>query len=316
MRSALLVLALLVATGLIATGQARGQEEFDQLYSSARELEADPAVDRATIRRAYAEALRAFLQIPSTATAYGPRLAPAGHAALEAGRPDLALELITEAMARDGPTEELAAFHLRALLGSGDREEFLVAGRAAAERFPTAIQEAVAADRGEQRLLGWADGWLRTGRTEEALWLFRQIAAAGNPFDLANLALALRHAGRLVDCEETYRRAIEAAPRDHIIGNDYGLFLRAVGRPEEALQVFRQSYNKEDRPGDGPAITNILHLALLRPDLVPEPPLEEAAAALGLRPDSAMLRRVALDLLLGRRGPFPSPSPDNGGRER
>lgn len=316
MKTALRTLTLLVATGLMATAQARGQEMFDQLYRSARELAADPAVDRATIRRAYGKALRAFLQIPTTATAYGPRLSPAGRAALEAGRADLALQLITEAMARSGPSEELAAVQLRALLDANDREGFLVAGRDAAERFPPAIQDAVAADRGRQRLLGWADGWLRGGRTAEALWLFREIAAAGNPFDLANLALALRHAGRLADCEATYRRAVDAAPGDHIIGNDYGLFLRAVGRPEEALQMFRQSYNKEDRPGDGPAITNILHLALLRPDLVPEPPLEEAASALGLRPDSAMLRRVALDLLLGCRGPFPPPSPDNGGRER
>jgi tetratricopeptide (TPR) repeat protein len=297
-------------------GVLRGQAEFDLLYAEAQQSQSAPDADAEQVLRAYGRALRAFLQIPPDANGYGSRLAQGGRAALSAGRPGLALELALELITREGETEAHLALKLQALAEAGDRDGFLAAARAAEDRFPGAIQPALAEDRRRdpRRLLGWADGWLRAGRTEDGLWLFRRFADSAHPFELADLALALRHAGREDECERTYRRALAAAPGDFLLQNDFGLFLRGVGRTREALEVFRQSYALEPSPGEGPAITNLVQMALFHPDLL-DPPLEPAARALALRPESEMLRRVTLDLLLRESGnPFPGADPDREAR--
>ena len=309
--------ALRIALGMLGLlGDLRGQAEFDRLYAGALEIYRATDADAEQVREAYGRALRAFLQIPPDAGGYGSRLAQGGRAALGAGRPGLALELALELITREGETEDHLALKLQALLEAGDGEGFLGAARAGADRFPGAVQAAVVADRRrEPRLLGWADSWLRAGRTDDGLWLFRRLADSGNPIELADLALALRHAGREDESERTYGRALAAAPEDYLIQNDFGLFLRGVGRPREALQVFRRSYALEPRPGDGPAITNLVQMALFHPDLVADPPLESASRALALRPESEMLRRVTLDLLLRESGnPFPGTDPDREAR--
>lgn len=292
------------------------QEEFDRLYDIAEERSrTDPASP--STREAWAAALYAFLQIPADAEGYTPRLLRGGRAALGAGRNQMALELVAESIARQGRSEAHLAVQLRVLIQLDDAGGFLAA---ADGRFPAVLVAELQQDWASKlSLLGWADQWLRSGRTEDGLWLFRQLARTGDPADLGNLALALRHAGLQAESERTYELALDAAPDDPVLWNDYGLFLKGVGRPKEAVAAFRQSYTIEPRPGEGPAITNLLVMALLHPDLMPTPPLDEVPRAFAVRRESGdplvrrseMLRRVTLDLLLDPDlEPFPASDPD------
>lgn len=291
---------LRILTGLAVAGSAEAQQPaaFDEAYTAAEALRGGGDADPEEIRRAYGRALRAFLTMEPTAAAYGERLPAGGFCAFQSGDPGLAAELWAEAEERLGSRAFLAEWRVRALVDAGSVKEAVAVARRHEEGFPEAVHRALAAGAGG--LLPVAGRWLRAGRTDEALWIFAALVRATDrdPVMLGNHALALRHLGREEDCERVYREALERAPADAVLWNDYGLFLRGVGRLEEAAEVFARSHSLDERPGEGPGITNLVHMAVWAPRLVPESPAEDAARALAVRPDADVLRRVTLDLLL------------------
>ena len=114
-------MALRIALGILGLhGGLPGQAEFDRLYAGALEIHRATELDAEQVRRAYGRALRAFLQIAPDAGGYASRLAQGGRTALGAGRPDLALELALELIAREGETEARQTLKLKARVGVWD----------------------------------------------------------------------------------------------------------------------------------------------------------------------------------------------------
>ncbi|MBX3464118.1 MAG: hypothetical protein KF830_13170 [Planctomycetes bacterium] len=245
----------------------------------------------------------AFLALPP-----GPerdRRAAAGiEATLAAARQQLALELAVEARGRS-PSPAVVTLHLRALARLGHLPEFVATARADTATQRAAVDAALLAEHGA--LLALADAALRAGATPVGRYVFERLAAVepADPGRLADFALACRHLGELDTAERTYATALQLAPADALLVNDHGLFLRATGRREAATAAFWRSFELDagvagGRPGDGPAITNLLHAEALQPGSVQPDPLPRAANALARRPEAAMLRRLVLDTALDR----------------
>ncbi|MGE3174092.1 MAG: tetratricopeptide repeat protein [Planctomycetota bacterium] len=293
---------LLVALlGLAQAGSGQDPSAFDRDWERF-EAGADAA--------AAARALDAFLRWPD-----GPaRTARLERAVVLAGAvrdhrllQQLADEARRRAAAADAPLADLVVHaQLAGLARAGRAVDFAALARAdldagRARAVLTALRDA------EAQLLPLADELLRDGRTAPGRWLFEQLAALPptQPYRLANLGLALRNLGELDAAATAYRRALELAPGDREVWNDYGLLLRAAGRPTEAVAAFRRSYDADAEPGAGPAVTNLVVTAVLADPAAPAPaddPLALAASALRRRPDAALLRRATLDLLLLRHG--------------
>ena len=170
-----------------------------------------------------------------------------------------------------------------------------------------AVQSALRAE--ESRVLPLADAALRRGEPSGRT-LFEALAGLEpqQGYRLGNLGLCLRSLGDIAGAERAYQQAIRLGPDDAQIANDRGLLLRATGRPRLARIEFERSYALDStvpggKAGMGPAITNLLHFAALqahgKADFSPDP-LTRASAALAIRPDGKMLRRLTLDVALDR----------------
>jgi tetratricopeptide (TPR) repeat protein len=291
------------------------QEGFKEAYARAEELRASGPAKPA--REAYRQALRAFLRLPAPVRGDPGWLRPGAFCAFQSGEHALAVDLFEESM-RAGNQDAFHAEHLlRAQLGAGLHGEMLHSARDLEPRFPAAVRRVLVDDDGLGQAQAWliADRWLRSGGTEDGLWVFRYLARASgdHPHALANLALALRHLGREQECEATYRRALEGAPDDASIWNDFGLFLKGAGRLREAVEVLVRSRGLEARLPTGPATTNLALLGLRTGNHALASPAIALAAVLERRPGAAMARRAYLDVLTVTAPPFPSSAPD---RER
>ncbi len=87
-----------------------------------------------------------------------------------------------------------------------------------------------------------------------AVPLFAAVARAreGDGAAQANLALALRWAGRYEESETAYRRAIQLEPADPQIRNDFGLLLLVLGRGEDARAEFLAGHDADPLHNDCP----------------------------------------------------------------
>ena len=286
--------------GLLALGPCLAQQdpaaEFDAVRARAV-ASGSPAMD-ATAK----EALDWFLRIEDPA-ARRLRLPAAAAVALDAGRPALAVDLGREAMELGGATPALAVPVARGLAATGRFEELVVlcrsVGAAGQEAAVFVAMDPAELARVEGQVLPLADRAMRSGRTEDALWVFDALVQADpdNGVRLANLALTLRHLGRRSEAAAAYRQAMEVAPTDDQIRSDHGLFLRACGNWAQAAVELRRAMELEAVMGAGPAVTNLVQMEVLRPGSSGIDAAGAAARALAVRPEAAMLRRLNLDLV-------------------
>lgn len=298
-----------LAVLLLAAALGAQTAEFERAYAEAERLRQEGAAP-ASVRAAYARAVRCFLQIEDRDERDARRAAGA-FSALQAGQHDLAVALFEEAAAAGQRDATLCGWHLQALLAAGRDEHALRLGQAEQARFPSAVRDVLGT---AASVLAAADQLLRRGETELALWAFR-LQAEARPDDapaLANLALALRHAGREADSEAIYRTALAMSPQDGLLWNDFGLFLLGTGRRDEAVRAFQQSVACETDPAESAAIVNLAQLDLgfrhrgeeIRPE-------QALAMLLRARPDAAggLGRRLLLDRLCRQR---PADKPSRG----
>ncbi len=78
-------------------------------------------------------------------------------------------------------------------------------------------------------------------RDDLSLWTRGAALQPGSRYALANLAHALRAAGRLDEGAEYERRALVIDPGNWMLRNNYGTWLLAQGRTEEALAQLRRA---------------------------------------------------------------------------
>ena len=260
-----------------------------------------------------ARALAAFLRI-APGEERTARLALAVEVAFAAGDHGRCAEFHREASDAAVSTDGAEIAFLRSRIALGRGREFAAAAQQVAAARPAALLRALSAD--EAKVVAVADSIMREGDFESGLWIFRAVAER-LPEDCArwsNLALALRHAGRLEESKLAYDRALVVAPNDAWTWNDYGLLLRVRGQREAALAAFRRSLACDARAGEGPGITNLVVDAVCRDVGVElrEQTLAGAALALRLRPDAALLRRAAIDLAVAMAAASsPQQDPDN-----
>ena len=293
------VLACCSVPGIAQEPDPHGQA-FDAAFEQAMAAH-EKGVANAT---AFDAPFRMWLQLePDVARAGGRGLAGAW-CALLAGEASVALPLfrsiaVSGTVSTASPSRQPRVGELVSLIElQRDADATSAAARDDAV-LATATRQVPAA------VMGLADRRLRAGDEVMGLRLFRVLATEfpTHAPTWANLALAQRHLGKLRDSESTYRKALALAPRDVVIWNDFGLMLRAAGRPAEALAAFEKSFALDEVPGSGPSVTNLVDAVLrdrfasaARRDAV----LERATAALEVRPEAKMLRRLTLELL--RRG--------------
>lgn len=279
---------------VLLAAPALAQQDFSELFEHAIEQERNGG-SAEQLRPAFAAALRAFLKLPADVPQHSSLLPQAGRAALGAGRAALAGELLEQARSAGEIDAYLVAWWLRAQLAAGFVESSLGRARQWDRQYPGPVGEFLAGADGTGRvaLLEGAGRALRRGDHGLALWLFARVAAGQHPIAIANLALAQRHLDRLDESERSYRRALELAPDDAMLWNDYGLLLKGSGRISEAWEAFQRSYRLEPSQGMGPATTNLL---LLSRNAGRDWPMAGAAleALLRLRPEAALPRRLAI----------------------
>lgn len=269
-----------------------------QSFCCAQAAAFDSAVGEGEISQAAAaSALAAFLRIGPGAER-GERLARAVEVAFVASDHARCAQFHREASDAASLTDRAEVAFLRSRIALGRGREFAAVAQRVADGRPEAVVSALAAD--EAKCVAVADVAMREGDLESGLWIFRAVAER-LPLDCvrwSNLALALRHAGRLDESLQAYDRALLAAPADSWTWNDYGLLLRVRGDRQGALAAFRRSLACDMRPGEGPAITNLV-VDAVSTDVgaaAREEALAAASAALRVRPDAALLRRAAIDL--------------------
>jgi tetratricopeptide (TPR) repeat protein len=298
-----------LAFGVLAFGAfAGGALAQDPATFDAAWQDYVTATDPASRQQAAHRASDAFLAMPE-GRERTERL-PRGVASCTAAeRTTLALELAAEAWraAQGTPSPDLVTAHLVALARAGELTRFVAMAKEQGDREPLAVTTALVA--AEAWLLPLADAATRRGDAA-GRYVFERLAAIEpvTSWRLANCALLLRHLGEVDDARALYERARALAPNDGTLENDYGLFLRATGDPAGALAAFRRGYDLDaavpgGRKGEGPAVTNLLHHEVLHPGRVVPDPLPLGSAALALRPDAVMLRRLVLDLALNRLDP-------------
>ncbi|MEM6327157.1 MAG: tetratricopeptide repeat protein [Bacteroidota bacterium] len=105
-----------------------------------------------------------------------------------------------------------------------------------------------------QYLLGFAR--LQLGQARQAIDpLERAVEVEANPERLNALAQAYEQAGRLTEVEGVYRQALEIQPAAANVRINYGRFLEAQRRVDDARQAYRRA--AADAPFDGRAHYNL-----------------------------------------------------------
>jgi tetratricopeptide (TPR) repeat protein len=295
MKVALAALALLAAV--------RAQDGFAARYAAAQELR-ERGADPAAVRAAYRDALRAFESEAPAGAERRAALPGAAFSACQAGEYEAAWTLFAESRELGNRDAFHAEWGIWALARDGRGADALRLAWREREAFPQEVARAVAANAAV--VLPAADRRLRAGETELGAFAFRLLAAAAEtPATLANLALALRHAGDVGAAEAAYRRALALAPNDSLLWNDLGLLLKGAGRTGEALAALRRSVAVDPEPAGCAALLNlaVLGAGADRPGF--DTPALALARRLEQHPDAGagFARRLALDVALGTRWP-------------
>lgn len=269
--------------------------EFDRL-----QVEFEVAGDeRAEVGRA---ALEAFLRIPLEDAARRPRLIQAARLARESERRDWGLALAEQAFESGLVESPVVEEILIATLELGRSESALRRAFAWREVYPATVTQFVLQARfiDSGSLFLAAGSLLRRGQTEVGLFAFEQAATSGSALDLANLALTHRNLGEFDEAIALYERAVGLAPDDAILWSDFGLCLRVAGRGAEALDALERSVQVEVAAGMGPATTNLLLMRRFRMTDRFGDPRDLARRVLGPRPQQELVRRMQIELALGR----------------
>ncbi len=292
LRAALIVAAL-------GAGGLTGQEVtvgLQDAYQRAQELAVAGAPEEEQ-RDAYARAWSSYARLDPSSDAAREWFAAAVYSAIRAGEAARVAALLQQRVDAGDVDAATVEWLLRAHLAAGAADPALRAVRRHIDAHGDLVHR-VLVEHGGLAGLGAAavaGGWLRRGDTDAAMWLFEFAVESSqrHAFDLANLALANRHIGRIEDAESLYREALEAAPDDAILWNDWALFLKGTGRPAEAAEALERSRQCEQPPDTGPATTNLLLLALGRGEGV-GPAVGQMAVVLAKRPAAALARRALL----------------------
>lgn len=288
---------------LLLVAAVRGQD-FATAYRAAEAARRDANSDPKAVREAFAAALTAYLRLAPDSTERTTHLAEAAWCAWRAGDTRQTPLLYEEAWTKLARSPALADQRLRALLDCGLAGPAIEFAKQIDAEHHEVVLAVLSGDHrgGDGRILGAADTLLKAGRTELGLWVFATTAegSPGNAVALANHALACRHAGRIEECEKLYRGALELAPTDDLLCNDFALFLKGIGRTEEAIAGFRKGRELENPPGSSPAIPNLRQLESATGRALLQDPLRDMATVLSVRPDAAFPRRLAIDLLIER----------------
>jgi tetratricopeptide (TPR) repeat protein len=300
---ALAALAMAAFGGTAAAGQG-----FAELYREAEAMRLRADADPERIRAAYGRALDAFGAVTVDSPEYTGGLPAAAFAAFMAGRYERAAGLFSDSIAAGHRDAFHVDYRLRSLAAAGKALELAAEARRCAHDHPAAVDAAL--DWAWRSLAGGlqraAEELCRLGHVDEGIWLSERLvqASSRHPLALADAALMLRRVGREADSERAYREALARAPEDPLLWNDLGLLYKGAGRLAEAVDAFARSFQLDARPGEGPAITNLLLLREAGADRVQvagesREVLPDADAALSralaLRPDAALLRRLCLD---------------------
>lgn len=307
-----------VLCALVLCVPGAGQEDFRATYQRAEELRAGGVASAEAIQAAYRAALEEFHRMPAARRADPSWLPSGAFCAWQAGLWSTAAELFAGSMKAGNRDAFNAGFLLRSQLEAGQHDALLRSARELAPVFGDEVDRVLIEEGAMQRARAWivGDAWLRSGDTEAGLWVFRTLARAvgEHPDALANLALALRHAGLEQESEATYRRALSKTPDDASLWNDLGLLFKGAGRFDEAEQALRRSRSLEISPKTGAATTNLAVLALRTGQRGLSRPARALAVVLTERPDAGLARRAYLTTLTRTR--FPTSIPDMGGRRR
>ena len=271
---------------------------FDRSYAAAQAV----AETDASRGEFFGRALQAYLQVPRATAGWRARVGQAIWAAWLADDDAVGLELCRDAWAgrvRDAFVGEL--WLCLAERSSGDVDAALDVARDHVWNATPAVVAAFVKPRAGSVLERGGARLRSRGATE--VWLFEALVAA-YPEDapsLGNLALANRHVGRVAEAKRLYEQALERAPEDEILINDYALLFKGTGQFDEALVQLRRSRGFDEQLGMGPATNNLVWLAVRgRSDAI-EDPKAALQALLTLRPENAMARRSFIDLILAER---------------
>ncbi len=282
-----------------------GAQEFAELFQQAEHERAHAEAEPKRVQAAYARAWLKWLALPEAEAMVPATLRLGAIAAARAGEARRAPELLEAAWAAGNHDAEVAGLRFAVLLANGQSEAAVRFAIQCEKDQPGTLAAAIApaGTVGAPQLLQAADRWLRSREVELGLWTFRAMARAcgDHPLALANLALALRHLGRESECDAVYRQALAKAPEDALLWNDYALFLKGTGQLEAATRAFTKGLALENPPGSSPALPNLVLLARSSGQPFAGDVHTAMATVLSLRPDAAFPRRLALDLLLGRR---------------
>ncbi len=287
--SALCAAPVLAALAAVAGAQDAGS--FDRAFAAMQA----PGASGGDV----AAAASAYLALPA-----GPeqraRLLEGGEALRRAGKWDLALACVDEAIAAGMRSDALAVLAVRTAVAGKAFPAAVNVARNWSGGHPDAVRAALVAD--EAKVAAAAEKALRSGAAADGRFVFAQLASARPlaAYRVANYALCLRQIGDVDEARRQYDLARALSPADLEIENDFGLFLRAQGDLVGAVGAFWRAWRLDlERDASararGPAITNLVLLEAIRPGVAGGDPLREAAPALAARPDAAMLRRVALD---------------------
>lgn len=271
---------------------------FDEAF--ARFVAANPA-DRAAAARA---AATAFLGLPAGGERSA-RLLEGAEALVAADRAALAIDVADEARSIGMDNGRLARITVAAAVRGGAFPAAMTTARKHVVGWPDEVRASLVAD--EAIVAPAAERAMRQGDVVNGRFAFEQLAAARPQagYRVANFALCLRQLGEVDEARRQYGLALALAPADLEIENDFGLFLRSQGDVAGALAAFQRSWLLDLARGPesrarGPAVTNLVHLAAIGRDTGPGDVLSDASRALAVRPDAAMLRRLALDVAVDR----------------
>lgn len=298
MRCNVASLVLLCACFGVGGALAQDSATFDDAFARLR---AAAAAERAGAARAAAVA---FLALP-TGGERSARLLEGAEALVASDRPALAIDVAEEARSLGMDNGRLARVAVAAALRGGAFPAAMATARRHVVGWPDDVRAALAAD--EALVAPAAERAMRQGDVTDGRFAFEQLAAARPQagYRVANFALCLRQLGEVDEARRQYGLALALSPADLEIVNDFGLFLRAQGDAAGALAAFQQGWRLDlargpDLRARGPAVTNLAHLAAIGLDAGPGDVLKDASLALAVRPDAAMLRRLALDVAVDR----------------
>ena len=291
---------------LLVASFARSQTETAFL-EAWRRVETSAPTQRAAAAR---EASDCFLAMPGASERERNLLAGIEATAM-AERWSVVLDLVADLPADAPRPRTVAAAHLRAVLEQQGLAAFVAMAKQQLRVSQPATHDVLVAV--EAKVAGLAEKAVRSGDIANGRFVFEELAAVQPTaaYRLANLGLCLRQFGDSAGALRAYERARAEAPADLDIANDHGLSLRASGQLVAALQAFQRSQELDllrapEQRGRGPAITNLVHLVAVEAKVAVADPLPAAAAALAVRPDATMLKRLVLDVGLDRLAASPT----------